>query len=229
MITAAGAEGISLQNVRHVHITEPYWHPVRTEQVIGRARRICSHHTLPIDERNVNVYIYLMTFSEEFKTKDKLSIELKLHDVSKIDKKTPMTSDEALYEISTIKETINKQLLKAVKESSMDCSLYAKVGGKEKLTCFAIGGATHDGFSYHPSISETEGDKTAQLNQKKRKMKAKMIRWKKVQYAYRVNKDDPNDIKHEIYDLQSFKQGQPLLVGHLIFGDNKKPKEVVFL
>ena len=47
MITAAGDEGISLENVRHVHITEPYWHPVRTEQVIGRARRICSHHNLP--------------------------------------------------------------------------------------------------------------------------------------------------------------------------------------
>ena len=43
MITASGAEGISLQNVRYVHITEPYWHPVRREQVIGRAKRICSH------------------------------------------------------------------------------------------------------------------------------------------------------------------------------------------
>ena len=59
MITAAGAEGISLENVRHVHITEPYWHPVRTEQVIGRARRICSHHNLPEDERNVTgLYVF---------------------------------------------------------------------------------------------------------------------------------------------------------------------------
>ena len=37
MITASGAEGISLKNVRYVHITEPYWHPVRMQQVIGRA------------------------------------------------------------------------------------------------------------------------------------------------------------------------------------------------
>ena len=35
MITAAGAEGISLKNTRYVHIMEPYWHPVRTDQVIG--------------------------------------------------------------------------------------------------------------------------------------------------------------------------------------------------
>ena len=32
MITASGAEGISLKNVRYVHITEPYWHPVRMQQ-----------------------------------------------------------------------------------------------------------------------------------------------------------------------------------------------------
>ena len=47
MITASGAEGISLKNVRFVHITEPYWHPVRLQQVIGRARRLCSHQELP--------------------------------------------------------------------------------------------------------------------------------------------------------------------------------------
>jgi hypothetical protein len=51
MITASGAEGISLKNVRYVHITEPYWHPVRIEQVIGRARRLCSHQGLPDAER----------------------------------------------------------------------------------------------------------------------------------------------------------------------------------
>ena len=48
MITASGAEGISLKNVRFVHIMEPYWHPVK-RQVIGRARRICSHADLPKD------------------------------------------------------------------------------------------------------------------------------------------------------------------------------------
>ena len=40
MITASGAEGTSLRNVRFVHLVDPYWHPVRREQVIGRARRI---------------------------------------------------------------------------------------------------------------------------------------------------------------------------------------------
>ena len=60
MITSSGAEGISLKNVRYVHITEPYWHPVRIHQVIGRARRICSHSDLPKELQTVNVFLYLM-------------------------------------------------------------------------------------------------------------------------------------------------------------------------
>ena len=109
MITAAGAEGISLRNCRFVHITEPYWHPVRIEQVIGRARRICSHQDLPPELRNVKVFLYLMTFSKEQLASDE-TIELRLKDKSKVDKVTPLTSDEALYEISNIKNSINKKM-----------------------------------------------------------------------------------------------------------------------
>ena len=37
-----------------------------------------------------------------------------------------MTSDQALYEISMIKENINKQILKAIKEASIDCALQVR-------------------------------------------------------------------------------------------------------
>ena len=87
MITASGAEGISLKNTRFVHVTEPYWHPVRMQQVIGRARRICSHQDLPEEERTVHVFLYLMTLSDEQKVSDE-SIELRLKDKSKVDNKT---------------------------------------------------------------------------------------------------------------------------------------------
>ena len=42
-------------------------------------------------------------------------------DKSKIDKKIIFTSDETLYEISNIKKTTNDSILKAIKESSIDC------------------------------------------------------------------------------------------------------------
>ena len=70
-ITSAGAEGLSLRNVRRVHIMEPYWNHVRTDQVKGRAVRICSHMDLEYDEdptkneRTVEVFTYCTVFSSE--------------------------------------------------------------------------------------------------------------------------------------------------------------------
>jgi ribA/ribD-fused uncharacterized protein len=64
-ITSAGAEGLSLKCVRGVHIMEPYWNTVRTQQVKGRAVRICSHMELPPDQQNVEIYTYCTTIPEE--------------------------------------------------------------------------------------------------------------------------------------------------------------------
>ena len=55
--TQSGAEGISLNYVRQVHVMEPYWNNVRIEQVIGRARRIKSHVLLPEDQRLSLIHI----------------------------------------------------------------------------------------------------------------------------------------------------------------------------
>ena len=68
MITASGAEGINLRNTRFVHIMEPYWHNVRLEQVVGRARRICSHQELPQEKRNVKVFLYMTTLTDKQRT-----------------------------------------------------------------------------------------------------------------------------------------------------------------
>lgn len=64
-ITSAGAEGLSLKCVRGVHIMEPYWNTVRTQQVKGRAVRICSHMELPEDQQNVEIYTYCTIIPEE--------------------------------------------------------------------------------------------------------------------------------------------------------------------
>lgn len=74
-ITMAGAEGISLYNVRQVHVMEPFWNKVKIDQVIGRARRIGSHSNLPPgneqgrnNQRKVHVYQYLGVFTEAQRT-----------------------------------------------------------------------------------------------------------------------------------------------------------------
>lgn len=216
MITASGAEGISLKNCRFVHITEPYWHPVRVEQVIGRAARICSHKDLPSHLRNVKVFMYLMTFSQK-QLEDDSSVELRLKDKSKIDRKTPLTSDEALFEISNMKNEINKRILTAVKEAAIDCSLYSMAGSKEPLVCFSFGKTepSPSKFSITPALEGEETDVVASVNVSK-------ITWQAKEVTISGKRFAMNEKTGELYDLDSYKQAlavpgfDPRLIGKLV-------------
>ncbi len=115
-ITAAGAEGISLKCVRAVHIMEPFWNDVRTEQVKGRAVRICSHEDLPPDQRTVSVFTYVVKFTEEDLKTKRVIETLKTRDKGE-------TSDEHVYKISQGKAKLSKAFLKILKEVSVDCIL----------------------------------------------------------------------------------------------------------
>ena len=215
MITASGAEGISLSNVRYVHITEPYWHPVRIEQVIGRARRICSHTRLDPELQTVEVFLYLMTLSDEQKTSD-ISIELRLKDKSKLDKTTPYTSDEALFEISNIKETINREIIHNIKEASIDCNIHTRFDGKEKLKCFTFGTATPNTFSYLPSLSAEEDDKMADKNVVAKNIEAVEL------IIPKIGKCVLNTETDEVYDYDSYMKRDPIIIGRLITVNGKK-------
>ena len=220
MITAAGAEGIDLKNVRFVHLIEPYWHPVRLEQVIGRAKRICSHDQLPEAQRTVDVFLYLMTFSEK-QLKEDSSIELRLNDKSKIDKTTPLTSDEALNEISNIKNDINKQLLHSVKETSIDCSVHVKGrSNPENLNCYSFSTSDTNKISYKPSVAEEEDDVVSKVNKKKITWKARLVNIEGTKYAFRTD-------TNEVYDLLSYKAAlkdgsDPTKIGDLVDKPNGK-------
>ena len=208
MITASGAEGISLKNVRHVHIVEPYWHPVRKEQVIGRARRICSHSDLPETERNIKVYMYLMKFTDN-QIQHKMSKTIKNNDKSKYDKtnKSPFTSDESLFEIMNRKENITNQLLRSIKEASFDCSIHSS-SSSETLECFSFGNETNSKFfSYKPNLEhEDKDDKVKDLNiqVKAWHAKRKVVNGK----AYALRLDDKGNPTDKLYDLVSFQTAQ---------------------
>jgi hypothetical protein len=269
MITASGSEGINLRNTRYVHIMEPYWHPVRIEQVIGRARRICSHQGLPKALQTVEVFLYLMTFSPEQIASD-ASIELKRQDLSKrryminpaaklaIGEETkegetkegetkegetkegeakegggekkkskskaaptreelqyiPFTSDEALFEISTIKEEVSSHLTKAIKEASIDCAVHTRSGSTESLVCLNFGNPTAETFSYTPSINADETDKIASINKR-------TIDWKAVEIELNGKKYILREGTEEVYDFDSVQlalennKSQPILMGYL--------------
>jgi hypothetical protein len=218
MITSSGAEGISLKNVRYVHITEPYWHPVRTEQVIGRARRICSHQGLPEALRTVKVFLYIMTFSEKQLSSDD-TIELRLKDKSRKDDVTPVSTDETLYEIASAKEEITMSILHAVKEASIDCALHLKSNASEKLQCFTFGSNNSNKFASNLSFEGEQSDAIADKNQK-------AVTWKATEMDIGGIKYALNNTTKEVYDLDSYKNNNPVKVADLII--QGKGKEATY-
>ena len=238
MITSSGAEGITLKNTRFVHIMEPYWHPVRTEQVIGRAKRINSHINLNPDFRTVKVFKYLMVFSDiqlygdpnatnEEDKKPKVSTTLINKDVSKIDKTTPITTDEALFEISNIKEKTIKDILYEIKSSAIDCSIHSS--DKENIACFSYTSAKPDQFLFKPNITSEQKDEMSKINRK-------TVLWEGFEFSYDgidyiFKPDRPNAKTGELYDAESYARAKisnenPILVGRLL-QDPKNPKNII--
>ena len=178
-ITSAGAEGLSLKNVRRVHIMEPYWNPVRTDQVKGRAVRICSHIDLnysesPEDnERTVEVFTYCSTFAPEallhpdgstvFGRIDMAVLSgdgMKPSDAAKaglpvIDgvKDYVVTSDEYLYSLSESKKKLLQNIQDLMKTSAVDCQINQYENEEDGLGCITLPG-TPEQYAYHPILSK---------------------------------------------------------------------------
>ena len=159
MITASGAEGINLRNTRYVHIVEPYWHNVRLDQVVGRARRICSHQDLPLEHRTVQTFLYIATLSEEQRT-SKDTIGLRIRDRSRFNDEIPVTTDESLYETAMTKQNINNDILHAVKEAAVDCQVYASTSkSKHPIVCYGYGKVESNAFGTQPSFEDDAREK----------------------------------------------------------------------
>jgi len=101
LVTSAGAEGISLMDVKHVHLMEPFWTPQRFEQVIGRARRICSHRDGVTG--GVTPHIYIMTGKTQSEDQ---------------------TTDQKIYAAANEKMQLNAKWLQYVRDTAIECNLH---------------------------------------------------------------------------------------------------------
>lgn len=106
-VSKAGAEGISTSNVREVHVLEPFWHANRIEQVVGRARRAHSHDDLPPDERFVDVYVHMSTFTAQ---------QAKLHK----DTDNGKSSDEHVHDIAQKKRSVLQEIQGIMRKVSVN-------------------------------------------------------------------------------------------------------------
>jgi superfamily II DNA or RNA helicase len=208
MITKSGAEGISLKNVRQVHVLEPYWNHIRIDQVIGRAVRTCSHVDLPKEDRNVKVYVYTMGF-----TKDQLDKSFTLKTVD-----DGMTSDEYLYKLAKKKAKIINNLLEVMKKASIDCALNAKTHGN--LRCFSLPvNIKDDVLLYHLDIQQDTLDEQYAREITKNEWKGEVLITKKGNFLIRPE-------TNEVYDYDIYiESGKLVKIGVLKVVNNQR-KEI---
>ena len=107
LISQAGSEGLDFKFIRQVHILEPWYNMNRTEQVIGRAVRICSHKDLPFKQRNVEIYLH----------------------GSLLEDKTEEAADLYVYRLAELKAVQIGLVSRLLKEIAVDCLLnYEQIG-----------------------------------------------------------------------------------------------------
>ena len=178
-ITSAGAEGLSLRNVRAVHIMEPYWNEVRVRQVKGRAIRIGSHLDLAPEDRNVSIYTYVSVFSDEAQTNsggERIIETIANHDdvdvqvakemgilsddrIRELSAKTATkklttyvtTTDEFFYSISERKRRVIEAIECILKSSAIDCEINFKKNKDKTFMCLPLKGKIGE-YVYNPDL-----------------------------------------------------------------------------
>lgn len=127
--SSAGAEGISMFNIRQIHIIEPFWNEARIEQIIGRGIRRCSHKLLPIEKRIVVIYRY-----DSFKNKEYL---IQQKGMKEIDENKLKTVDSDIETTARNKNNLLESFYEAMKEVAIDCELFKNDNmRKGKYKCF---------------------------------------------------------------------------------------------
>ena len=125
LLSGTGAEGIDLNNMRFVMIMEPYWNEARIQQVSARAIRWMSHSTLPQNERNAQVYIYLSDYPSEYSQPKHVKPEL--------------TTDLYIYNKALNNQKLINNFLITLISASVDCNIFTKLeknGSKTKrISC----------------------------------------------------------------------------------------------
>lgn len=110
LITRKASEGLSFMNVREIHILDPWYHFNRHEQIIGRGFRRCSHNKLPLQYRNLTVFVYCGYYKDITLTANKLE-----------------SPDIHAYYIATTKLQKIRNIINIIEENAFDNKINEKL------------------------------------------------------------------------------------------------------
>ena len=144
IVSRAGSEGLDFQNIRQMHILDPWYNMNRSEQIIGRAVRSKSHCKLPFAKRNVEIYLY----GTQLVNQEEEAIDL------------------YIYRVAERKALLIANVTRVLKETAVDCLLNRRGLDFSEKAITAIA-PNHNKvqlqLSTGPTIEYTLGDKDGSL------------------------------------------------------------------
>lgn len=104
-------EGITLYNIKEVHLLDVYYNFGRVHQVIGRAIRRCVHYKITNDQNpfpKVNIYKYVVSLPADSTAGKHIG---------------SLSAEEELYQKAEYKYILVKDIERVIKEAAVDCPL----------------------------------------------------------------------------------------------------------
>jgi hypothetical protein len=113
LITPVAGEGLSFYNVREMHLVEPWFHFNRVTQIIGRGIRNCRHQQLPLEERNVTVFMHGSVYPVGDDDNDDIAEK--------------ETTDIHAFRIASKKMIQSAVIDEVIRDNAVDCSLMKNI------------------------------------------------------------------------------------------------------
>lgn len=123
LVSKTGAEGLDLKGVRQVHIFEPYWDKSREDQVKARGVRLGSHDHLPVEEREVQPFLYIAVANQEMFEGMRPTEKEKEAPPSRYRLIEGITIDEKFHTRALAKQAINGAFRGLLRSVCLECSI----------------------------------------------------------------------------------------------------------
>ena len=112
LVSKTGAEGLDLKCVRETHQIEPYWDRARDDQGKARAIRMGSHDSLPVEEREVQPYLYIAEENQ------------KMWDQTPEESREAKTIDNIFFERAASKFKVIREFRNLLSEVCFECEIF---------------------------------------------------------------------------------------------------------
>jgi hypothetical protein len=178
LLSKTDIESFKLYNIRQIHIIEPNLNEIIIEKIINSIINICHHKDLPVNERIVEIYKYIMIHSKNI-----------------------LTTDQIIDKIAKDKYNILLSFINIVKEVAIDCELFKNHNMiNYKYKCFNFNQDTLFDSIIGPAY-KLNIDTDSKLNNGLNDINSKILRIKvrKIKAVIKISEDIYSEEKYYLY------------------------------